>query len=163
MTYKPTHLKLWTRPDNYAGAVWPDYYSAGFGRSRDSDELEESNFHTALKRLGGESESVLVVREGHWAVGWVEWIAIHKGNTAALKIADALREDYENYPVLDEEDFSNRESESADWIWREAYSVSERIKYIREHPSQFEFRSRREVLDVVRGKYFNGYASELIS
>lgn len=33
-----------------------------------------------LRELGGESETVRVVRESHWAVGWVEWIAIHESD-----------------------------------------------------------------------------------
>ena len=32
----PKHLKRWSMPPSYFGAVWPDYYSAGVGQSRDS-------------------------------------------------------------------------------------------------------------------------------
>lgn len=63
------HLTRWTMPDSYFGEVWPNYYRSGCGRSRDSDTLEESNFIEMLKALGGETETVLVVRESHWAVG----------------------------------------------------------------------------------------------
>ena len=41
-----------------------------------------------LEALRGESETVIVVRESHWAVGWVEWIKIHELDTTALAIAD---------------------------------------------------------------------------
>ncbi len=91
MTYDPEHLKRWTLPDNYFGAEWPDYFSSGVGQSRDSDALERSNFTSMLTALGGESETVIVVRETHWAVGWVEWIAIHQDDEKALKIADDIR------------------------------------------------------------------------
>ena len=57
-------------------------------RARDSDCLKQSNFAVMLRELGGESETVIVVRESHWAVGWVEWIAIHELDAAALQIAD---------------------------------------------------------------------------
>src|SRR6266436_1054881 len=67
MTYEPEHLKLWTMPDCYFGEVWPAYYSAGVGQSRDSDALERSNFACMLKAVGGESDTVQVVRESHWA------------------------------------------------------------------------------------------------
>lgn len=40
-------VKEWTRPDSYFGAEWHGWFSAGFGQSRDSDALEESNFQTA--------------------------------------------------------------------------------------------------------------------
>ena len=88
MTYDPEHLKRWTLPDNYFGAEWPDYFSSGVGQSRDSVALERSNFECTLKALGGESETVIVVRESHWSIGWVEWIAIHQDDSAALRIAD---------------------------------------------------------------------------
>lgn len=161
--YEPKNLKRWEMPNHYFGAVWPAYYSSGFGRSRDSDCLEESNFYCALRALGGESETVNVVRESHWAVGWVEWIAIHQDDEKALAIADDLRESYEGYPVLDESDFSEREQESADSIWRDCYQPQERIDYIRKNRSQFEFRDFADILGCVRGRYFAGYASELIN
>lgn len=54
-----THtVKRWTMPDCYVGETWPDHYSSGFGQSRDSDDLEASNFATVLtvrddsRRLG---------------------------------------------------------------------------------------------------------------
>jgi hypothetical protein len=43
-----------------------------------------------LDTLGGESETVIVVREAHWLLGWVEWIAIHQDDDRALKIADQM-------------------------------------------------------------------------
>ena len=43
-----------------------------------------------LTALGGETDTVIVVRETHWAVGWVEWIAIHQDDEKALKIADDI-------------------------------------------------------------------------
>ncbi|WMT71325.1 hypothetical protein [Bradyrhizobium sp. Ash2021] len=90
MTYDPEFLKRWTMPPNYFGAVWPAYYSSGVGQSRDSVALERSNFTSMLRDLGGESETVIVVRESHWLVGWVEWIAIHESDDKALAIADDI-------------------------------------------------------------------------
>lgn len=163
MAYEPKHLKRWTMPANYFGETWPDYYSAGFSRSRDSDDLEESNFYTALAAIGGESETVHVVRESHWAVGWVEWIAIHQDDAKALEIADGLRERVEDYPVLDENDWSEREQESADTVWRDCYSPAERIRYIRENRSQFDFHGFADLMGCARGQYFAGYASDLLN
>ena len=82
----PKHLKRWERPKDYFGAEWSRYYSAGVGQSRDSDCLEQSNFAVMLEALGGETETVVVVRESHWAVGWVEWIAIHQSDEQALRV-----------------------------------------------------------------------------
>lgn len=163
MAYEPTHLNRWTLPQHYMGEIWPDYYSSGFGQSRDSDALERSNFTVALRKLGGESETVFIVRESHWAVGWVEWIAIHESDTKALQIADNLRERYDNYPALDESHWSELEQEEANETWANCFNPQERIEYIREHRSQFEFHDLADMLGCVRGQYFCGYASELLN
>jgi hypothetical protein len=163
MAYEPKHLKLWSMPDSYFGEVWPAHYGSGCGQSRDSDSLERSNFACMLEALGGESETVLVVRESHWAVGWVEWIAIHQDNETALQIADGVQAKLADYPVINEDHWSELENEDAQQVWAECYSPSERIKYIRDHKSQFEFHDFSDMLGCVRGKYFAGYASELLS
>jgi hypothetical protein len=149
-------------PQHYAGETWPAYYSSGVGQSRDSDALERSNFATMLKNLGGECDTVQVVREHHWAVGWVEWIAIHQDNETALRIADENMARMQDYPVLNEYDWSEREQDDANETWQNCYSPLERIKYIREHRSQFEFHNFADMLGCARGEYFAGYASELI-
>jgi hypothetical protein len=161
--FEPVHLKLWTMPDSYFGEVWPDYYSAGVGQSRDSDSLERSNFVSMLEALGGESETVFVVRESHWAVGWVEWIAIHATDETALRKADRIVDGLESYPVINESHWSELEQEEANEVWRECYSNEERVAYMREHPSQFEFHSFADMLGCARGRYFAGYASELLN
>jgi hypothetical protein len=65
--------------------------------------------------------------------------------------------------VLDEDDWSEREQEAADTIWRDCYDWHARIKYIREHRSQFEFHDYADMLGCVRSQYFVGYARELLS
>lgn len=143
-------VKEWNHPDSYLGATWEGWFSAGFGQSRDSDALESSNFQTAfdeLKTLAtelsvesddipgrfDEETSVRIVREGHWAVGWVEWIAIHSSNVAALTRARELCERANDYPVLDEEDWSRREDEECEQVWRECFDAAERLRYLRDH------------------------------
>lgn len=162
MDYQPRNLKRWTMPQHYFGETWPDYYSSGVGQSRDSCALERSNFVCMLQRLGGESETVIVVRESHWAVGWVEWIAIHYTDNESLSIADDIQDKLANYPVIDESHWSETEYEEANEIWTNCYSPQERIDYIRHNRDQFEFQSFADMLGCVRGKYFAGYASELI-
>jgi len=162
MSYEPKNLKLWTMPDSYFGAVWPAYYSAGLGQSRDSDALERSNFICMLRALGGESETVIVVRESHWAVGWVEWIAIHQDDAKALQIADEVQAALADYPVVNEDHWSTLEDDEAQEVWANCYSPDERVAYIRRHRSQFEFHDFSDLLGCVRGKYFAGYASELL-
>lgn len=145
-----------------------DWLVLDIGRNRESDCLQESNWHVALKKLGGENYDdvddtgdVRIVRFGHWACGWIEHIFV-RPNTLAHKIAKKLESEIEDYPVLDENDLSEREDEAADHIWRDCYSNSERIQYIRDHRNQFDFPSFEYMLSCVRGKCFFGYSSELI-
>lgn len=157
-----TNLTRWSMPRDYFGAEWPEYYSAGVSQTRDSVELDQSNFAVMLRELGGESETVIVVREGHWAVGWIEWIAIHESDHKALETASKLNKKLDNYPVLDEMDWSDREQEAANDTWKLCYTWQERIAYIQAHRQQFEFHDYRDMLGCVRGDYFAGYASELL-
>ena len=57
---------------------------------------------------------------------------------------------------------SKVEEEEAARVWRDCYRESERIKYIRAHRSQFDFRGLADLMGCVRGKFFAGYASELL-
>ena len=146
------NLRRWTKPPNYAGESWPDYYSAGVGQSRDSDALERSNFAVMIDKLGGESDTVLVVREHHWAVGWVEWIAIHESDTAALDKADEQMGRLENYPVLDEDDWGVREDEECRQTWEECFDWRERAEYLRSHSYTGGF---ADLAAAVRGSWYH--------
>jgi len=112
--YTPKYLDLWTYPDSYAGATWYDYY-VFLGQHRDSDSLTRSNFICGLealeKILSIDFDSEGVISENHWAVGWVEWIAIHKDNFEALEIADEIAKSLEDYPVVNEDHWSNLETD----------------------------------------------------
>jgi len=136
-------MELWTRPDHYAGASWDDYY-VFLGRNRDSQLLEVSNFECALAELGGESETVIVVREGHWAVGWIEWIAIHKSDTEAVAIAEALDAALADYPVLNEDDYFAQQFEQACDTWA-SMSIRERVHLLRK-AGECIFSARRDSL-----------------
>lgn len=172
------HLKLWERPDNYAGATWFDYYPLA-GQHRDSSALGESNFRSFLAALKAEAErlgcvsievgdeaiaSFTVERSSHWAVGWVETLLVHKdAPQALLEWCDEQLARLDDYAVFDEDDFSELEIEKANEVWTTCYDVSERVAYIRRHRSQFDFNDFGDMLGCVRGKYFTGYASELLS
>jgi hypothetical protein len=130
-TYKPVNLKLWTLPDNYFGANWPDYYVA-YGQHRDSNTLTRSNFRCLLKAIGGEEgDSVIVVEESHWAVGWVQWIGIHKDNAKALQKADAIIAGLEDYPVISDDDLTELEHEETCQFW-ENVSTREKARWCKE-------------------------------
>lgn len=158
MSYKPENLDLWTLPDCYAGPEWPDYY-VFLGQHRDSDSLTRSNFICGLEAIGGESETVKVIREHHWAVGWVEWIAIHKTDGAALREADQIVSALSDYPVVNEDHWGELQWDTACEYW-EQMSVRDRAEickssgvsifaarrdYIPDDPNGFVFETLRGV------------------
>ena len=131
-------------------------------RSRDSGCLDESNFAAALDRLGGESETVQVHRFGHWACGWFEvLLASPEREEDARAILDRLDE----HPVLDEDDFARREDDAAFETWARCYSVSERIRWMRDRDCE-PAESFAELRSIARGEAMpspaNGDLSSLI-
>ena len=133
--------------------------------NRDADVLTESNFESAKRELdmadpdGSHHE---VHRFGHWACGWFEIILVRPTANAALYRASQHVDALDNYPILDEDDYSDRQSQAADETWSHCYNAKERIAYIRDHRDQFEFSSFADMLGCVRGNYFAGSASELV-
>lgn len=152
-----TSCKLWERPDHYAGKSWPNWY-VGYGRYRDSGCLTNVNFDVFYKEvckasdklsipegdmgteyISGqgwvdrqmEIDSVYIVRESHWMVGWVEWIAIHKDDAGALTKANELMLALDGYPCLDDDLWTERETEEIDKFWCES-SLRERVEWCRE-------------------------------
>jgi len=144
MAYVPENLKLWTLPDSYMGAQWDDYY-VFLSKHRDSDAVTRSNYICGLGAIGGESDTVRCVNEGHWAVGWVEWIAIHKSDSKALEIADKIAGDLIDYPVLNEDHLSGLEHDEACEYW-ESMSVRDRAEYC-VRAGQSVFAARRDWFD----------------
>jgi len=107
---KKKSLELWEPASNYLGEDFRDYY-IGPSISRDSGALEKSNFEVALEMLGGEGDGVSVERFSHWAVGWIEVILVHKDASDKIAILEDIERRLEDYPILDEYDYSEKESE----------------------------------------------------
>lgn len=145
---------------NYMGEVPDSDWLCVMTRSRDSDCLTESNWRVAIKMLGGESENVRIDRFGHWACGWWESLSVKDGSSSH-SIGQDITEQIDSYPILDEDDFSELEEERAQEVW-ESFNDSERVQYMRDNRSQFEFRSFGDLLSCARGEYFCGYANELL-
>jgi hypothetical protein len=82
--------------------------------------------------LGGESETVLVIRDSHFAVGWVESIYVHQSDIAALATADRLLAKLDDYPVVHEDDWSELEYETAAEYWA-SMRVKERIEWCKRY------------------------------
>jgi hypothetical protein len=57
---------------------------------------------------------------------------------------------------------SEVEVEEAERVWRECYSSSERIDYIKKHRSQFHFQNLPNMMACIRGKLFLGDVSSIL-
>ena len=151
-------LRKWQRPRDWSGQEWNGYY-VFLCRDRDSGELDNSNFetaHNALHELPAYTAldsnrefylSRYIVRESHWLCGWIEWIAIHGGDTLALQAAEEMADRMERYAVLDENDYTARELEHAARWWYRA-GLRERIRAIGDYSNGEEsiFAARRDEL-----------------
>lgn len=165
--FTPKYLNRWTTPPCYLGAEWHDYFGSGCGRSRDSEALERANFRAMLTALGFDGENVgddcptdsddeptrVIVRENHWAVGWVEWIAIHESDEAGLRIADVIAEALQDYPIIDEMLFSEIEDEDCCETWSNCFDPQERFKYLREHGVTVDSDNRLSIARAVGGDW----------
>lgn len=101
---------IWKRPYSYIGEQ--HWNTIGVvGRSRDSRVLERSNFDSALEHLGGESETVMIIGASHWACGWVESLRVHIKDPDKTREALKIIKFLEDYPVLDDSDYSEKEYE----------------------------------------------------
>jgi hypothetical protein len=143
---------------------------------REAGCLSRSNYRCLVAQLAGDNfklagskgsqtltDDVAIEEASHWAAGWIQYLVINPANTELVAKAEKLLERIEDYPVLDESDFSELETEEADQVWKNCYRPNDRIAYIRENRRDFEFRSLADMLSCVRGDYFAGYASELLN
>jgi hypothetical protein len=106
---------------------------------RDSGILDQSNAAVIAKALepytDGDDPDVTPETHNHWAVGWISGFAIRVFQqdgeiTDAFRCYHELSERMENYPILDESDYSDRECEAtianigqAAWRLRKEYKL----------------------------------------
>lgn len=108
----------WKLPSNYVGETF-DGYCVVIGKHRDSDTLSVSNFEVAKEMLervlsaqpDADPDDLRFECASHWAVGYVETILVKATNIELVREAASIRKALDNYPVLDDEDFSEREWE----------------------------------------------------
>ena len=116
-----------------AAGNWKEFNSFGWGRqreladadqwaiiytsNRDSDCLDKSNesvINAALEPFtDGDDPDVVMESHSHWAVGYVDGFSVRVYRdgeiTPAFAAYHALAVRHANYPILDEDDYSNRE------------------------------------------------------
>lgn len=123
-----SHLERWKRLDNYIGADHSEWFVA-YSRVRDSGLLDQSNYDAVLKRLGGESDTVVVIQFSHWAWGWVDVILVHENDKDRLVEAnEILRYLAEDYPILDEDHYEELLHEE----------TLETVEEIKKYPDDYE-------------------------
>jgi hypothetical protein len=107
-------------------------WSIVYTSNRDSGLLEQSNAAVIKKTMEpfteGDDPDVVMERHNHWAVGHIDGFSIrvfdqHGEITEAFQAYYELLERMDNYPILDEDDYSNREAEATfenivDAAWR---------------------------------------------
>jgi hypothetical protein len=109
----------------------PDNWAIIYTHNRDSGLLDQSNADAVAEALKAFSETddadVVFESHEHWAVGHVDGFSIRvyrNGEiTEAFKTYHDLMEQMDGYPILDEEDYSNRVYEAtleniSDAAWR---------------------------------------------
>ena len=109
----------------------PDNWAIIYTHNRDSGLLDQSNADAVAEALKAFSEmddaDVVFESHDHWAVGHVDGFSIrvyrNGETTEAFKTYHDLMEQMNGYPILDEEDYSNREYEATlenitDAAWR---------------------------------------------
>ncbi len=177
--------KVWTaaamrRPDSFAyfgddkDKMFHTWALGPIIEHRDSDALQRSNAEALRRFLASDpslNDDYRLTESSHWAVGHVTHLSFRayyeteKGKvpTRIARILAAWFEYLEKqHPVADEDLQSEMEDEEAQQVWTNCYSNEERLEYIRKHRSQFEFHNFSDLMGCVRGKYFAGWASELI-
>lgn len=142
--YEPHYIESFGNPDSYAGPDLSDYFVVyGKNRDshlienvnydcikadlqKAFDALPESErVIGAIPKYGNspggpffmapESElDFLDIRQGHWAVGWIELLLIHK-DSKLLEFADSIGKKLDGYPIYDEDAVSDAETEE---IWK---------------------------------------------
>lgn len=123
---KKVALELWKHPKDYYGETYEDYY-VGPGQHRDSEVLDRANFIAALEMLGGEHDpDVIVARAGHWGVGWVESILVHK-DSDKVPVLEEIEKKIADYPVLDDDLYSKMQYEEFEESY-ESWAKDEAIK-----------------------------------
>lgn len=95
----------------------PDAWAVVYTHHRDSGLLAQSNARVVTKKLepftDGEDPDVVTESHSHWAVGYIDGFSIRVFKdgeiTPAFQVWHELAERMENYPILDESDYSQRE------------------------------------------------------
>jgi hypothetical protein len=114
----------WRKFESFGWSSAPDdarNWCIVYTEARDSDLVDQSNasvVEAALEPFWDDDSDVQRERHRHWACGWIDGWAIRVYDqdgslTPAFEAYAALHCALQDYPLLDEDDFSRREYEAA--------------------------------------------------
>lgn len=92
-----------------------DWLVVPVGCNRDSGVLAESNYETALRLLGGESDTVEAYSFDHWVNGWFSVILARPDRKTEV---ESIRASLAHCRILDGADYSRRRFERARGVWQ---------------------------------------------
>ena len=116
--------RAWELPKYYYGQTYEGYVVV-LGYHRDSHLVDQSNFHVthetlkaAHKKQEGQEnfdeDDLTIAAASHWAVGWCQTIMVRATNTELVREAAEICRSIEDYPVLDDSDYQDREMTERD-------------------------------------------------
>lgn len=119
-----------------------DWLVAPCTHNRDSGIREESNWHAQHETLSQcDDEDWEEHSFGHWACGWFEIAIVRPGSTAADRMEELVRV-LNDYPILDDQDYSEREWIAAHESWQYT-SLADRVAILAKH-DLCRFAARRD-------------------
>lgn len=148
----------------------PENWAVIYTHNRDSGLLDQSNASVIEKALKsfteGDDPDVVMESHNHWAVGHVDGFSIRVYDknevTEAFKSYHKLAVKMDNYPVLNDEDYSNREYEAtienisqAAWKLKHNYELPEGWEY-----QVYSWLSEHECGEIENCDDQGGYPSE---
>ena len=149
----------------------PENWAILYTHHRDSGLLDQSNATVIAKALApftdGDIPTVVMESHDHWAVGYINGFSIRVYDTRsqiteAFRTYHRLAEQMAIYPILDEEDYSERETEAtvenivnAAWRLKDDYELPEYWEWETHH-----WLSENESGEVENRDDQGGYPSE---
>ena len=130
-----------------SSAYWGERsdWLVAYATHRDADCLARSNWRSFIRKLGGTgeegakgsqeiNENLAIEEANHWAVGWVQYLLIAPTAADLIAKAEEINADLEDYPVVDEMDWSQLEyDEYCKFFARDA--KDEFRRHLKEHLS----------------------------
>jgi hypothetical protein len=132
---------------NYGGEDMSEFYVASCSVNRDTQcVLTLCNWKLMCDKLDEfvKHEESGITRFGHWANGWYELYLIHESDTDALVKAQEIADDLEQYPVLDEDKYSEMEYQAQCEEWERYYCDEFRKILINKVDEEFCFDTRQD-------------------